>query len=395
MITVPRDDVCAFVGPPRLLAAGRVGGPLDGARLAVKDVFDVAGSITGAGNPTFAEGHAPAAAHAAAVDRLLDGGASVIGKTITDELAFSLSGTNVHYGTPRNVNAPGRVPGGSSAGSAAAVAAGLADLALGTDTGGSVRIPASYCGVYGWRPTYGAVPVDGVVALAPSFDTVGLLAPSLDLLALGADVLLDERAARTDWPPARPRLALVAETVREAVDPVAMATVQAARRLGAGALVELGIHLDAALDAFRTLQGRESWEVHGEWITRAKPALGTGVASRFAAAARITDEEVADALAVRAVVRAAVCEATRDGTVLILPGAAGAAPPSDLDADAQLELRLRTLRLTCIAGLAGAPVVVAPLATVDHLPLGVAFMGARGGDRELLALVRDALDDTG
>src|SRR6478609_1301867 len=116
---------------------------------------------------------------------------------ITDELAFSLSGTNVHYGTPRNVNAPGRVPGGSSAGSAAAVAAGLADLALGTDTGGSVRIPASYCGIYGWRPTHGAVPIDGVVELAPSFDVVGLFAPNPAMLAHGADALLGPDADRS------------------------------------------------------------------------------------------------------------------------------------------------------------------------------------------------------
>ena len=149
------------------------------------------GTVTGAGNPTFAAEHAAATRNATAVERLLDAGASVIGKTITDELSYSLSGTNVHYGMPRNVNAPGRVPGGSSAGSAAAVAAGLADLALGIDTGGSVRIPASYCGIYGWRPTYAAVPIDGVVALSPSFDVVGLFAANADLLVHGADALLE------------------------------------------------------------------------------------------------------------------------------------------------------------------------------------------------------------
>jgi amidase len=394
MITIPRDDVAAFVAPPSLLAAGRVGGPLDGARLAVKDLFDVAGTVTGAGNPTYAEGRPAATGHATAVQRLLDAGASVIGKTITDELAFSLSGTNVHFGMPRNVNAPGRVPGGSSAGSAAAVAAGLADLALGTDTGGSVRIPASYCGIYGWRPTHGAVPIDRVVPLAPSFDVVGLFAPDPAMLAHGADALLGPDADRTDWSPPRVHLSLVAELLRDATDAVAVTTVQSGRRLGAEATVELGVDLDAAVTAFRHLQGRESWTAHGEWITAARPQLGRGVAARFAAAALVTDEEVAEANAVRALVRAAVCDATRDGTVLVIPGAAGAAPLPDATPDAHQAHRVRTLRLTCIAGLAGAPVVVAPLVEVDGLPLGIGFLGACGSDRALLALVHDLVEDS-
>ncbi|MEO5901638.1 MAG: amidase family protein, partial [Ilumatobacteraceae bacterium] len=190
MIDLPTDTVGAFVGPPALLAPGVAGGPLDGCRLAVKDLFDVVATVTGAGNPAFAETRAPATANAPAVQRLVNAGATVVGKTITDELAWSLAGTNVHYGMPRNVAAPGRVPGGSSAGSAAAVAAGLADLALGTDTGGSVRIPASYCGIFGWRPTHGSVPSDGVVPLAPSFDVVGLFARRIGLLMIGAQALL-------------------------------------------------------------------------------------------------------------------------------------------------------------------------------------------------------------
>ena len=328
------------------------------------------------------------------MQRLLDAGASVIGKTITDELAYSLSGTNVHYGTPRNVNAPGRVPGGSSAGSAAAVAAGLADLALGTDTGGSVRVPASYCGVYGWRPTHGVVPVDGVVPLSPSFDAVGLLAPNAHLLAHGADALLGPEHDHADWSAPRTRLVLAAEVLHDAADPVAVTTVQAARRLGAGSVAELGIDLDVAVTAFRHLQGRESWLAHGPWITATHPQLGPGVASRFDAAAAVTDEQVAEANAVRALVRAAVCDATRDGTILVIPGAAGVAPRPDADPETHAAERQQTLRLTCIAGLAGAPVVVAPLATLDGLPLGIGFIGARWSDRSLLGVVRDLVDES-
>ena len=173
---VPHDSIGAFMGAPAMLAAGADDGALAGTSLAVKDVFDVVGTVTGAGNPDFAAGRGAASSNAVAVQQLVDAGASVVGKTITDELAYSLAGTNVHYGTPTNVNAPGHAPGGSSAGSAAAVAAGLVDLAIGTDTGGSIRVPASYCGIYGWRPTHGAVSVDGVVPLAPGYDTVGLFA---------------------------------------------------------------------------------------------------------------------------------------------------------------------------------------------------------------------------
>jgi amidase len=182
--------VHAFVGAPSLLVAGAPSGPLAGCTLAVKDLFDVAGTVTGAGNPSFAAGRPPATHNAAAVQALVDAGASVVGKTITDELAYSLNGTNVHFGTPVNVAAPGRIPGGSSAGSAAAVAAGLVDLALGTDTGGSIRVPASYCGIVGWRPTHGAISLDGVVPLAPSFDTVGIFCRTTATLRDAADALL-------------------------------------------------------------------------------------------------------------------------------------------------------------------------------------------------------------
>ena len=192
----------AFIDPlrigPELLARGRPGGPLSGVTLAVKDVIDVAGIPTGAGNPAFLDDAPPAPRHAAAVSRLLDAGADVIGKAHTDEFAFSLSGTNAHYGTPRNPRAPGRVPGGSSSGSASAVASGIAEIALGTDTAGSIRVPASYCGVWGLRPTHGRVPLEGVLPLAPSFDTCGLLAATGELLERAGLPLLGAASSRVE-----------------------------------------------------------------------------------------------------------------------------------------------------------------------------------------------------
>ncbi|MEW5297920.1 MAG: hypothetical protein WDW36_001098 [Sanguina aurantia] len=169
---------------------GAAAGPLSGLTFAVKDLFDVAGHVTGFGSPTWLATHAPATATAPAVQLLLDAGANLRGKTHMDELAYSLNGENVHYGTPVNPAAPGRVPGGSSSGSAVAVAAGDAPLSLGSDTGGSVRIPASYVGSLGMRPTHGRITLAGGRPLAPSFDTVGWFARDAAVLRAAGHVLL-------------------------------------------------------------------------------------------------------------------------------------------------------------------------------------------------------------
>jgi amidase len=209
---------------------GAVAGELAGLRLAVKDLFDVAGLPTGAGNPRWLETHPIPANDAPAVARLLRAGASLVGKTVTDELAWSLNGTNIHYGTPYNPAAPGRMPGGSSSGSAAAVAAALADIGLGTDTGGSIRVPASYCGLYGLRPTHARVPREGVVPLAATFDVAGLLCRDAVTLRKSAAALLDP--PDEDRPERQPRITrlLVPRDVWEQVPEATAAALRA--RLG-------------------------------------------------------------------------------------------------------------------------------------------------------------------
>src|SRR5262245_40397488 len=182
----------------RLRLEGATAGPLVGTTFVAKDLYDVRGYRTGAGNPDWERTHEPAARTAPAIERLLAAGATLVGKSCTDELAFSLDGINVHYGTPLNPRFPDRLPGGSSSGSASAVAAGLCDFALGSDTSGSIRVPASYCGVYGFRPSHGAVPIDGVVPLAPAFDTVGWLARDAAMLRRSGRILL----GRDDGPAA-------------------------------------------------------------------------------------------------------------------------------------------------------------------------------------------------
>jgi amidase len=351
---VPVDSVHAFVGPPQVLShAGAAEGPLAGVSLAVKDVIDVAGVVTGAGNPAFARDHPPAAANAPAVQWLVDAGATVIGKTVADELAYSLAGTNIHYGTPVNTAAPGHIPGGSSAGSAAAVAAGLCDLALGTDTGGSIRVPASYCGIVGWRPTHGSVPDTAIVHLARSFDTVGLLTRDPALLMTAGDLLLADH--------------------RDVVPVTSTAPVS-----------ELDLDLAACAEAFRLIQGFEAWAEHGAWISRTQPDFAADIAARFAAAAQITTDDIKPALRLRDTVREAVIDVTANGRVLVGPAAPGGAPALDADAETIAAVRAATMRLTCVAGLAGAPVVVLPLARDGELPLGIAHLGAPGADRSLL-----------
>ncbi len=384
-----------FIDPlrigPELLAAGRPGGPLDGLSLAVKDVIDVSGIPTGAGNPAFLSDAAPAARHAGAVERLLDAGARVIGKAHTDELAFSLSGTNAHYGTPRNPRAPGRVPGGSSSGSASAVAGGVAQIALGTDTAGSIRVPASYCGVWALRPTHGRVPLDGVVALAPSFDTCGLLAAGGELLERAGVCLLGTGPGE---PP--DGLVLAADLLAAADPDVGAAVVDAAGRLAAALGVPLhreplaGDDCNGWLEAFRGRQFVEAWRAHGAWIEARRPAMGPGVAARFATA-RATPPVAAEAApGARDEVRAALDRVLAPGAALVLPAAATVAPVPDLDADAKEALRGATARLTTIAGLAGAPAISLPLADVDGRPVGVSLLARPGEDERLLAAARDA-----
>ena len=210
----PLDDpLDAFCKDTEAYLPGQIGGPLDGLTFAAKDIFDVAGHVTGGGNPDWKATHPPAERNAWVVQTLVDAGATMIGKTHTDELTRGILGENAHYGTPINPKAPDRVPGGSSSGSAAAVAGGLVDFALGSDTGGTVRIPASFCGLYGLRPTHGRIPLEGILMQAPSYDTIGWFARDAETFARVARVLF-----KSDIPDANPIRIVIAEDAFEAAD---------------------------------------------------------------------------------------------------------------------------------------------------------------------------------
>jgi Asp-tRNA(Asn)/Glu-tRNA(Gln) amidotransferase A subunit family amidase len=325
------------------------------------------------------------------VTALLRAGAQLTGIAQTDEFAYSIAGRNAHYGAPPNPAAPARLGGGSSSGPAAAVALGQARVGLGTDTAGSIRIPASYQGLVGFRPTHGAVSTEGVLPLAPSFDAVGWLTRNVADSRAVARVLLPSAAGVTRPPAGLTRLIRL-PAVERLADPGVqeLAARQAGQASAAGLLppaAEVSLPpqvLEEWFAAFRTVQAHEAWQSNGAWISAHPGALGADVAARFAAAAAVTAAEAADARALAAKARS---ELTRwlDGAVLVMPTAPGPAPlrsagPAEIDA-----VRGRTLRMTCLAPLAGAPAVSLPLAVHDA-PVGLCLISAPGTDAALLAL---------
>jgi amidase len=383
-----RDDIGAFCRHTHVAMKGAGAGPLAGLTFGVKDIFDIAGHRTGFGSPEWFATHPAAARTAPTVQRLLDAGAEMIGKTHTDELTYSLNGENAHYGTPVNVNAAGRIPGGSSSGSAAAVAAGLCDFALGSDTGGSVRAPASYCGVYGIRPTHGRVSLEGACPLARSFDTAGWFARDAALLERVGRVLLGEERAGT---PGRVLVAqdafdLAGKAVTQALQPALDELGAVARETEAFTVAPEG--LPQWFQVFRLLQGAEVWAQHGAWVNRVKPDLGPGVKQRIEWTSTINARDVGPAKAKREEIARRMNDALAGNAVLALPTVPGIAllrnaPPAETE-----DFRGRAMSLLCIAGLARLPQVSLPLARLDGCPLGLSLVAARGGDMMLLALAK-------
>lgn len=371
--------VWRVVGDP-LVPGGE--GPLAGERVAVKDLFAVAGHPVGAGVPAYLAEQTPAAEHATAVRRLVEAGASVHGIARTDQFAYSLAGDNEHYGAPVNPMVPGGLPGGSSSGSATAVSLGAATIGLGTDTAGSVRVPASYQGLWGLRTSHGSVPADGLLALAPSFDSVGLLSRSPEVLARSAAALLGGAgvgALREELLacPALHDLATpgVAASLREW-----MSAVSAVRD------VELPDAAEVA-ESFRVHQAFEAWQVHGPWLTAHPGALRGAPRARFETARAVTvaEDEAAGAALTRA--RRQIDETLGD-RVLVLASAASSAPRVWDSAERVDRVRSATMRLTCYAGVTGRPAVSVPVLTDGGDPVGLSMVGPRGSDLALVELAR-------
>jgi amidase len=374
-------DFGAFVPGPRTRLGPTGAGPLDGLTFVAKDLIDIAGTVTGGGNPDWHGQQTPAATSAVVVQRLLQAGAAMVGKTVTDELAFSLEGENEHYGTPINPRCPERLPGGSSSGSAVAVAAGLADLGLGTDTGGSVRVPASFCGLYGFRPTHGRVSLKGVMPFAPSFDTVGLFARTPAHLQTGGGALLQA-------PPAERQ----AMRLLLAVDAFALAEPEAVGPLRHAAATlgdaeEIDVYAGRAaehLEAYATLQGLDIMRALGGFL-ESGPRFGATIAPRFAGVRALDSAVDPQWRAWRREMTARMRALLPSGTLLLLPTTPGIAPLRFLrDAHAE-RFYQAALTLCSVAGLAGLPVVTLPIAMLGGCPLGLSVIAGPGEDEALLA----------
>ncbi|MEE1656118.1 amidase [Microvirga sp. CF3062] len=383
------DPAHAFMPYPAVSVPHAPTGPLSGLTFAAKDLFDVAGYPTSAGSPHMLAMSGIKTRTAPTVQKLLDAGARLVGKTITDELAFSMSGKNAHFGTPVNGGAPDRIPGGSSSGSAAAVSNGLCDFALGTDTGGSVRAPANHCGLFGIRPTHGRVSLEFCHDLAPSYDTCGYFTrDGATFEQVGAVLLGDDGTPLPQKPRvllARDAFGLLHGQVREALAPALRRTELV---LGEPQEVDVATEGFTALYwAMRYIQSREAWTVDGPMIERYNPPLGPGVADRFEFSKAVTDGQVTEAQVIRAAFRKRF-SALLDDAVLILPTMPDIAPLLTESDESLNDYRNNALNLLCLSVLSGLPQVSIPLASRSGAPLGLSLMGPAGSDLSLVRLAR-------
>lgn len=379
----PEDRVNAFMphGFEAAIASAETG-PLAGLCFAVKDMFDVKGLRTGFGNPAILERAEPAAASNATIARLLDAGARFAGKTQCDELTFSLMGQNAHYPRPINPAAPDRVTGGSSSGSAAAVAAGLCDFAIGSDTGGSIRAPASFCGLFGLRPTHGAIALDHAYGLAPSFDTFGWFARDAETYGKVADIVLPADSANLGRALIEPDFAapLLLEESR-----VQWQAIRAALDLKQEAVPALG-DVDGNYTLFRRLQAYEAWALRGDFVSDPENRVSPDIAERFRYGENLSCGDATADTRARHALRAALAGYLADGRVLVMPTVPGPAPLTDGGADALQAYRERALCLLCVSGLTGIPQMTVPAGTVDGAPFGLSVIGPAGSDRALIEL---------
>ncbi|MHB1304457.1 MAG: amidase [Acidiphilium sp.] len=363
---------------------GNPEGPLAGLDVAVKDLFDIAGEVTAFGNPDWGRHHGPALAHAWIVARLLDSGARIVAKTTTVELAFGLEGRNMHYGTPVNPAAPDRLPGGSSCGSVAMVAGGWVPVALGSDTGGSVRIPASYCGLYGLRPTHGIMSLAGAAALAPSFDTPGWFARDAETMLRVGEALL---------PPSAPLAAqfLRLDAAFANADPAVVAALEPAlAKLGPMPSVEVAPEgLDAIFAAQNAVRARETWAALGGFVERMKPKLDPVTAARIAHTKSVGAATAEAAMMVRRSFTARMNALLAGGAVLVLPTSPCPAPKCDADQPTLEDVRARTIRVGTVSNFAGLPELTIPVGKVDGAPVGLSLIAGRGRDLALLELAAD------
>jgi amidase len=391
-----RDPLNAFLDYPEVPVTRALEGPLDGVRLAVKDIYDVAGYPTGCGNPEKLAENGVAPETAPAVQKLFDAGARFVGKTQTDELAFSLMGINAHYPQPVNKAAPGRVTGGSSSGSAAAVAGGLAEVAIGSDTGGSIRAPASFCGLIGLRTTHGRVSLEGAMPLAPSLDTFGYFADDIESYEAVGRIVLGRDEYKT--PLARLlSLSILEDLVASGAEAEEYQRMKAIVEKALGSATPISpftASIDELYWAFRRIQALEAWNIHGEWLSKKERNLGPGIEDRFGFGRTVDAKAEKTETMRRYLFRAELKDLLMPGALMVLPTVPGAAPLKNSTQDQFQAYRERALRLLCLSGLSGFPQITLPLGMVDGAPFGISLIGPPDSDIALIKLARRILSTT-
>ena len=387
-----KDTANCFVphSPPKI--DGSKSGVLEGLTFTEKDLYDIKGFKTGNGNPAWLDSHKVATDTAEIVKSCLNAGATMVGKVICDEFFYSFIGINAHYGTPINSSAPDRIPGGSSSGSAASVAANISDFSLGSDTGGSVRIPAAFCGLYGLRPTFRRLNMTGATAMAPSFDTAGWFARDLDTFLKVGSVLLDENTIKS-----KVLSVQIAQFAFDFADDEIAIPLQNwlhsdnCKISFNSPITKLpnNITLDEAREAFRIIQAREIWEIFGPWIERKNPSFGPGVKERMHIAKTVTLEQYNKKIAAKNNISVALESLVQPGTLIALPVTASLPINTNTDLKGLDNYRAKTLSLVCLASLAGLPQISIPVTKANGVPISLGLIGWKGGDESLLDFVSE------
>ncbi len=370
---------------------------LAGLRLGVKDLFDVAGIPTGAGNPDWLASHPIPSHTSSVVEALLKAGAEYVGKTQTDELAYSLNGTNVHYGTPVNPVAPSRLPGGSSSGSAVAVAKGLIDIGLGTDTGGSIRVPSSYNGLFGLRPTHGEIPMDNMVPLAPMFDTVGWMTRDLATLTLVAQCILPQQSISSPRQSKVYKVAVLHPEVQGNQLWHGAHQTWLNQQTWAEDIRQITLSTDwlaQASECFRVLQGYNLWQTHRQWLLESVPVFSSDIQARLDWCQGLTIDDFEQALIKQKQLYSEINSWFAQVDFVLLPTTPSISPLLDASAEWMANYRSELMGLTAPAGLAGLPQLHLPVLTKDNAPYGVSILGPKYSEHSMLACA-DLLISTG
>jgi len=375
-------------------------GPLDGLRFTVKDNIDIAGHKTSYGSPAWRDAHPAPAHNALCVDQLLCAGARCVGKVVADEFTYSLDGESFYFGTPRNGKAPDRVPGGSSSGSAASVSNGLADFSLCTDAGGSIRVPASLCGLWGMRPSLHRISEAGVLPFQPSVSTVGVLADRCDVLDTAMRVLLN---GRTSSSASLKRIFVLQDALQ-----LADAAVQEQFRGALERLVsDTGIDfvpirfseivgepcaLQACnMNALRDLQTAEFQSTVGNWIEAFRPELGFTFAMAYGNVQKFDRIAALDNIARCQRLFHQINAFFAPDTIICFPTTTKIAPKKGSlnTLEAVMDFYDPTMTITAFSGVAHLPEVSAPMMTVEGCPVGLSFVAGHYRDEFLLNAVRE------